>query len=247
MESLKSTVSDLDTKIISREGLFSKIFILNEKDKYDLMNLIQYILLAIIPIIIVLKVLKNYVPDDDEDKGTIELLIEILIQIIFIFVSFVFVHRIICVVPTYSGRDYPDISMFVIVLPLLFLLFTMHTKLGAKINMVYDRCMQMVGLREKETTAEKPTARSKQIQKQEVNANVMNPPNPPAVMSHPYGGGGPNFDSMYLDTKTPLVNANSPGGAAPPQNNMNQGGPGGPGMMMEPMAANDFSPVGSFY
>lgn len=246
MESLKSTVSDLDTKIITRESVFSKIFILNEKDKYDLMNLVQYILLSIIPIIIVLKVLKNYVPDDDEDKGTIELLIEILIQIIFIFVSFVFVHRIICVVPTYSGRDYPDTSMFVIVLPLLFLLFTMHTKLGSKINMVYDRFMRMIGFKEKENVAEKPTARSKQIQKHEVNNNVMNPPNPPAVMSHPYGGGGPNFDSMYLDTKTPLVNANSPGGAAP-QNNMNQGGPGGSGMMMEPMAANDFSPVGSFY
>ena len=98
-------------------------------------------------------------------------------------------------------------------------------------------------IKEKENVAEKPTARSKQIQKHEVNNNVMN-----LQISrgngHPYGGGP--FDSMYLDTKTPLVNANSPGGAAP-QNNMNQGGPGGSGTMMEPMAANDFSPVGSFY
>jgi hypothetical protein len=243
MESLKSTVSDLDTKIISKEGVFSKIFILNEKDKYDLMNLVQYIVLAIVPIIIVLKLLKNYVPDDDEDKGSLELLIEILIQIIFIFVSFVFVHRMINVIPTYSGRDYPEVSMFVIVLPLLFLLFTMHTKLGSKINMVYNRFLEMIGMKQKEVVEEKPTAPSKKIQQHEVaNTNMQQAP-PPAVMSHPYGGGngGPNFDSMYLDTKTPLVNANTPGSTSIPELNNNQGmSP----PMMEPMAANDFSPMG---
>ena len=42
------------------ESFMNYMFVLSQKDKMELMNIFQYILLAIIPIVLVVKLMKNY-------------------------------------------------------------------------------------------------------------------------------------------------------------------------------------------
>ncbi|MBI96712.1 hypothetical protein CL656_06175 [bacterium] len=240
MESVKSTFKMTEDSISDEQGFLNYVFVLNEKDKNDLMNVMQYMVLAIIPLVLILKFMKHYVPAEEPDKGSIELLLEVFFQLTVIFVSFYFIHRMITFIPTYSKMNYPEFSFVYIILPTLLILFTMQTKLGAKINTLNERLFKKLGLEtEEEDEEKKPEKNNNKPKKVQQQQNV----NSQGSFSHPYSG--PNFDEMYLDTKTPLVNANNPTNMPNNDsiNNYNQ-----PGAMNEPMAANDFGGVvGSFF
>ena len=243
MESIKTSLKITEESISDKQGFFNYVFSLNDKEKCDLMNIIQYMLLAVIPIILILKFMKHFVPVDEPDKGSIELMIEVLFQLSIIFVSFYFIHRMITFIPTYSNMNYPDFSFVFIILPTLLILFTMQTKLGAKINTLNDRLFKKLGLEDdEEEEEEKPTkknvAKAPQVSQQQAQ---MNNGQQGGSFSHPYSG--PNFDNMYVDTKTPLVNANNPTNMpnSGSVNNYNQQ------FDNEPMAANDFGALGGSF
>ena len=44
------------------------MFELVDDDKSQLLNYLQYVLVALIPVVVILKIMRAYVPDDDEDK-----------------------------------------------------------------------------------------------------------------------------------------------------------------------------------
>ena len=67
---------------LKNESFISYMFILSQKDKMELMNVFQYILLAIIPIVFITKIMKTYLPPYDDYKGNIEILIEVIVQLI---------------------------------------------------------------------------------------------------------------------------------------------------------------------
>ena len=60
--------------------------------------------------------MQKYVPEADEKKGSVEILAEVLIQIIVMFIGLLMIHRIITYVPTYSGMEYPEFSIIFIIL-----------------------------------------------------------------------------------------------------------------------------------
>ena len=242
MESIKSSLKITEESIGEKQSFLNHVFYLNEKDKCDLMNIMQYMILCIIPLILVLKFMKHFVPPEDPEKGTIELVVEVLLQLSVIFVSFYFIHRMITFIPTYSKMNYPDFSFVYVILPTLLILFTMQTKLGTKINTINDRLFNKLGL---ETEVEEETGDEEKKDKKKTKELVKQKQSQESGFSHPYSG--PNYDNMYLETTNPLQNANNPtqmptGNSV---NNYNQ-----PGDMMEPMAANDFGGIGgasSFY
>lgn len=241
MESFQQSLKTTEDSITDNQGFVKYVFSLNDKEKNELMNIFQYMILAIIPLVLVLKFMKHFIPHEDQSKGSAELLLEVLFQLSVIFVSFYFIHRIICYIPTYSQMNYPDFSFIYIILPTLFILFTMQTKLGSKINTLNNRLFKTLGIDKDEELVNK-----------EYMTNNTNKPNPQQInsqgghqqqqmnnnsggMSHPYGGGNsPNFDQMYLDTSNPLVGANNPQNATNPHAIQNYNQPS------EPMAANDF-------
>ena len=62
------------------EGFVKTIFPFDQEQKGDLMNITQYIILAIIPLVLLLKSLREWIPDADENKGSLEITIEVLLQ-----------------------------------------------------------------------------------------------------------------------------------------------------------------------
>jgi hypothetical protein len=135
MESLDETTKKISTKI----GFFKHVFNFEEDSKSEMINIIQYSLLSIIPVVILNKLSQKYVPEADEEKGSFEILAEIIIQVLVIFLGILLIHRIITYIPTYSGIKYPDFSVITIVLAVLLITLSLQTKLGEKVSILSDR------------------------------------------------------------------------------------------------------------
>lgn len=128
---------------MSASGFFNHVFNFDNDNKSTIMNMLQYIILGIIPVVLVLKTIKYYVPEEDDTKGTTEITIEVALQLFSIFFAVWFIDRMVRYVPTYSGINYHKFNEINFILPLLIILVTMQTKLGAKINILADRVMQL--------------------------------------------------------------------------------------------------------
>lgn len=121
------------------KSTLATIFSIDTLEKDTLFNLVQYVTISIIPLIIVLRGLKEYIPEEDDTKSSIEIIAEILIEIVIIVFSIWFINKVITHIPTYSQRDYPEMSLFPGMLPLIFILMTLQSKFSNKINILFDR------------------------------------------------------------------------------------------------------------
>tara|TARA_B110000008_G_scaffold277676_1_gene319545 strand:+ start:1404 stop:2153 length:750 start_codon:yes stop_codon:yes gene_type:complete len=128
---------------ISPGEFFNHVFNFDSDNKANMLNLIQYILIGIIPIVLTLKAIKIYIPEEDDTKQTLEISLEVVIQLVSIFFAIWFIDRIIRYFPTYSGVAYHKFNEVNFVLPLLIILVTMQTKLGAKINILVERVLDI--------------------------------------------------------------------------------------------------------
>ena len=63
-------MESLDNKS-SMSGFFKHVFNFDHDSKSDMLNIIQYTLLAIIPIVSINKAMQKYVPEANEDKGSV--------------------------------------------------------------------------------------------------------------------------------------------------------------------------------
>ena len=134
---------DGGTTKLSPSGFFNYVFNFDSDNKAILLNMFQYIIIALIPVIVLLKVIKEYIPEDDDKKDSIELLIEIVIQLGVLFVAMYLIDKIIRYFPTYSKVPYTKFNEISFIIPTLVLIMTMQTKLGAKINILYDRTLEL--------------------------------------------------------------------------------------------------------
>jgi hypothetical protein len=122
-----------------KTNFFKHVFKFDDDGKSEILNIIQYALLAIIPIVILNKSMQKIVPEADEQKGNIEILAEILIQVIFMFIGLLIINRIVTYFPTYSGVKYPEVSIIFNILAVLMITMSLQTKLGDKVNIIVER------------------------------------------------------------------------------------------------------------
>ena len=124
-------------------SFFQYVFNFDDDNKYAMLNMIQYALLAIIPVLLLLKGIKHLMPDEDDSKGSLEILAESVGQIILIMLAIWFINKIIQFIPTYSGEAYQPFNETSFIIPFVLILATMQTKLGAKFNILIDRLMDL--------------------------------------------------------------------------------------------------------
>jgi hypothetical protein len=208
------------------KSFLKHVFNFDDDSKYDILNIIQYALIALIPVIILNKSMSNYVPEADDKKSSVELSAEIIIQIIVMFIGLLIIHRVITFVPTYSGVKYPDFNIVFIILAVLMITLSLQTKLGEKVSILFDRLMDLWN----GTDSSKKKGKSGNVkvtqpiagQQQMITGQVMMPQSQPtytdgtSINSLPISSSStqqlPNYDNMYKEQNTPLVNAASPGG-----------------------------------
>ena len=204
-------------------GFVKYLFDIDEDNKDELMNMIQYAVISILPIVLILKAVKHFVPEEDENKGSLEILIETVGQIVFMTGMIWFSDRVIRFFPTYSGAKYGPLAPTSFLLPFLLILSTMQTKLGAKINIIIDRTIDYLNgennqnqnqNQNQNVQVSKPIVGQHQPSQADVlDQNQLLPSNrdltsiPSAQQSQTES---PDFNQMYQNTANPLQNAATP-------------------------------------
>jgi len=231
MEGGSTTVTSSDN------GSFVKhVFNFDNDTKNELMNMIQYLLLAIIPLTFFNKLICSFIPEVDESKGNFDLLSEVVLHLILTILSIYLVNRVITFVPTYSGRTLDNVNFINIALVLL--MFNRKSK--TKLDVLFKRVQAM-------WDGEEP--RNKKKSKKNGNQPVVK-------VSQPITGGaatptrGPN-SADYLKAHAQM---NAPNTDADPGTNNNMYSQNGfNGLqnaqipaMQEPMAANSFGGFSSW-
>ena len=243
-------ITETTNKEVSKNamGFFKFIFNFDEENKNELLNLGQYTLLGIIPVLITLKVIKHLIPEEDESKGNLEIFAESVGQILLILIMIWFIDKMIRYIPTFSETAYSKFTPINFMLPFLIILSTLQTTLGAKFNILINRTVEVWNGRSftqddhrDETQVSKvrvsqpiagqgppqaiPTQNTQpnyQDTSQLLPSNRQLTSMPTQSQQQMPQQQSPDFNNMYQNTPTPLVNANTPGDS-----------------MQEPMAANE--------
>jgi hypothetical protein len=200
-------------------GFLKHVFNFNDESKSEIMNIIQYATLAIIPVVILNKGMQRFVPEADDEKGNIEILAEILGQVIVMFLGILLIHRIITYLPTYSGDKYLDFSVTNIILATLVIILSLQTKLGEKVSIIVDRVVQLweggdskkngKGKGKGNVRVSQPISQNQMAMSQSLNTMGST-----SVASLPIAQPTqdlPDYNAMHQQTPTPLIGANTPG------------------------------------
>jgi len=226
----------------SKKSFFKYVFNFDDDSKSEILNTMQYALLAIIPIIFLIKFISRYLPAADENKSSLEITGEVIIQIIILFVSLIIIHRIITFIPTYSKTKYPDISIIHIVLSTLFIMLSLQTIIGEKVNILIERIVELW---------EGKSSKKKSNGKNGKNGNLkVSQPISGQIITNPQMNNTAITQSLYTDgtaiSALPL-NEVSYGNENPQSSNMYKSnssvanaGSQGDNEMTQPMAASEF-------
>jgi len=228
----------MDSSNSSNEGFFKYVFNFDDDTKSELLNIMQFSVISLIPVVILNKAMQKYVPEADEQKGSLEILAEILLQTFVIFVGIFFIKRLVTFVPTYSGIKYPDFSVVNIVVVALVILLSLQTKLGEKVTILWDRIVELWegSVNKKTKTKEnssikviQPISQTQNSQQMAITQSLYNQPTKL-----------PDYNSTYVNANdaSALIGNTTPGMES--MMNMPQGG------FQEPMAANSVLGGGSF-
>lgn len=208
------------------KSFFKHVFNFDDDSKSEILNILQYSVIAIIPVVILNKTMQQYVPEADDKKNSLELSAEVLVQIIVMFIGLLLIHRIITFIPTYSGAKYPDFHIVYIILAVLMIIMSLQTKLGEKVSILVDRICELWNgkVDDKNKNGKKKTSNENVKVSQPISGQSMGSyTDGTSINSLPtydvtQGNQNsmspqqlPNYDAMYKQDTTPLVGAASPG------------------------------------
>ena len=96
---------------ITKKTFLNHVFSASDESTAELLNVVQYATLGVLPVVILNKLIQRFVPDADPEKSSLELLVEIFAQLVLMFCGIVLIHRVISYVPTYSGFKYESLNL----------------------------------------------------------------------------------------------------------------------------------------
>jgi hypothetical protein len=216
MESL----DELSKTSSGKQGFFKHVFNFDRESKTTMLNIIQYSVLALIPVIIFNKLMQRFVPEADEEKGSIEIVAEVLAQVIAMFLVMLIIHRIIMYIPTYSEEKYADFSVTNIILPTLVIILSLQTKLGEKVSILVDRIVELwegskdtkgKGKGKGNVKVSQPISQNQIAMNQSLNSMGSTSINMLPPVQSTQTQQMPDYNQMYQQDSTPLVGAASPG------------------------------------
>jgi hypothetical protein len=187
-----------ETKDHSKKSFLTHVFSTTEEGKAELLNVIQYSFMGVVPVVVLNKLIQRFIPEADPDKSTIELLAEIFIQLIIMFCGIIVIHRTITYFPTYSGFKYEHLMLTNVILAFLIIVLSIQTKLGIKVNILVDRLSDLWngtggtnnkktkmknGVRVSQPMAQHNSSQADYLDNNQVQSGMFPPP--PAATSRP--------------------------------------------------------------
>lgn len=217
-----------ESKDTNKKGFLSHVFSTTEEGKAEILNTVQYAVMGIAPIVALNKTIQRFIPDADPESSSLEILAEILIQIVIMFCGVIVIHRTITYFPTYSGFKYDNLTLTNVILAFLILVLSIQTKLGLKVNILFDRLVELW---------EGPSSDNKRSAASKKNVRFSQPiANTHTISRADYYDDSSTQSNMFppapvATTKQNSLMENMMGGSS---NNQNAGS----SMMSGPMAAN---------
>ena len=132
-----------ETTDITKRSFITHVFSMTEENNADVMNVIQYAIMGLVPVVLLNKSIQRFIPDADPDNSTLELLVEISAQMVIMFCGIILIHRMITYVPTYSGFKYDSLNLTTVILAFLVIVLSIQTKLGLKVNILVERALEL--------------------------------------------------------------------------------------------------------
>jgi hypothetical protein len=184
MESFSENVVQRDSN-----GFFQYITTFDTKVKNDLLNMMQYTLMIILPIVLMDKGITDLFSSDIDNKNNVELAFEVIGEVTLLIIGMYYSHRLVCYVPTYSGEPYTNMNFTSVLFMFVVIVFTFQTTLRSKVDILLDRLYEYVfGIsgfepikNNKNTQAKQQTQPQSQPQQhQETMMNQLQQPQPPS-------------------------------------------------------------------
>lgn len=181
-----------ETADITKKSFLSHVFSMTEESNAEILNVIQYASMGVVPIVVLNKIIQRFIPEADPEKSSLEILIEVFIQLTIMFCGIIVIHRMINYMPTYSGFKYESLNLTNVVLAFLIIVLSIQTKLGIKVNILVDRLVELwngpqykegmkdKGVRRKVNSKEHMPSQADYLDNSGVQNNVF-PPGPVAT------------------------------------------------------------------
>ena len=231
-------MEEINNEVNKTNSFLSHMFSFDNDTKNELLNIGQYAVISIIPLIALVKLIDGLLPNFDPTKGNIELTGEILVHLTLLIIAVFLVDRLVKYIPTYSGKSHKAINFLNIVI--MFYLTTDKigekiTELSSRVNDMWNGSLKPVeGIEnKKDNNKVKVTQPIKQVQKpqpthQASRADYLN--------THEQMTATQNHQNAVME-QAPQQQQN--GASNDMYNSMGYEGPVNQMGMMEPMAAND--------
>ena len=179
---------------VTKPTFLNHVFSSSEESMGELMNVVQYAVMGVVPIVVLNKTIHHFIPEADAQKSSFELLAEVLIQLSLLFIGIVLIHRIITYFPTYSGFKYENLTLTNVILAFLMIVLSIQTKLGIKVNILVERVMEFInGPNEEEEMQQQKAKKSKHAPSQADNlddSRIQRGTFPPAPVAGTQAGNG---------------------------------------------------------
>mgnify|MGYP001257838994 FL=1 len=230
-------MEEINTEVNKTNTFLSHMFSFDNETKNELMNIGQYAILSIVPLVALVKLIDGLVANFDPTKGNIELVGEILVHLTLLIIAVFLVDRLVKYIPTYSGKSHKAINFLNIII--MFYLTTDKigekiTELSSRVNDMWNGNLKSVeGVEnKKDGNKVKVTQPIKQVQKpqpthQASRADYLN--------AHEQMSATQNHQNEVMEQAPQQQN----GASNDMYNSMGYQAPGNQMGMMEPMAAND--------
>ena len=220
-------------------GFIQHVTRFDTETKSELSNLLQYLVIVIVPIYILNRTINGVIPDFNESKGNIELLGEVVMQVISLLLGVFIIHRIVTFIPTFSGNNLSELNFMNVVLIIVF--SGLNSENGKKINHVYNRLLGAWNGEDPKKSEKKDDSAVVKVS-QPISGNPLQAPQPTHQASRAdyvnthqqMGTGALSQVVQQVQTGQQNVNATGVGGQ---QGSPDMGMMGG-GLLAEPMAAN---------
>lgn len=234
-------MEEINTEVNKTNTFLSHMFSFDNDTKNELMNIGQYAIISIIPLIALVKIIDGLLPTFNPTKGNIELTGEILVHLSLLIIAVFLVDRFVKFIPTYSGKSHKAINFLNIII--MFYLTTEKigekiTELSSRVNDMWNGTLKPIeGVEnKKDNNKVKVTQPIKQVQKPQPTHQVSRAD---YLNTHEQMTATQNHQNEVMNQNPQQQN----GGANNDMyNSMGYQGPGNQmGMMepMEPIAAND--------
>jgi len=128
---------------LEKKSFIQHVFSTTEEGKSEILNVLQYGLLGVIPVVLLNKAIQKFIPEADPCKSSLEIVVEVLLQLAIILIGIVLIHRIITFVSPYSGFPYSHLLLTNSILTFLVIVLSIQTKIGIKINILFERLVDL--------------------------------------------------------------------------------------------------------